>query len=130
MTSITRTNKSYSKSAQSYIIALSDTSSDIATGTNIESFRFDFECELSCVFIEVDSAQPPTGGDIICDVNFEGATIFIEKPKILATESKSQNIDFFSKKIFQQGDEITFDVDQVGSGDTGKRLKIHLIINL
>ena len=126
----TKTNKTYSVNTQSYVVALSGASTDISTGINIESFRLDFQCQLDAVFIEVDTNEAPTGENIICDVNFEGVSIFDEKPTILANESESKRIRAFTKSTFKEGDELSFDIDHVGLGDAGKRLKIHLIVSL
>jgi hypothetical protein len=72
----------------------------------------------------------PSGADLIVDVNKNGTTIFTtqaNRPRIVAgavvTASEVTNMNVTS---FAAGDELTVDVDQVGSSTAGSALTLFI----
>ena len=72
----------------------------------------------------------PTGGNLIVDINKNGATILSTKLSIDATEKTSVTAStppVISDSNLLDNDEITIDIDQIGSIINGAGLKIWLI---
>ena len=81
---------------------------------------------ISEVYIECKTA--PTGSTLIIDVNKNGTTIFTDQNNrpaiaISGTTATSGTPDVTS---FAKDDQITIDIDQIGSGDSGEDLTIQV----
>lgn len=122
---------SYVTSGQTNVIQLaaSDETSDLTTGTGKVTFRMPNALVLSAVRASVTTA--PTGSTIIVDINVNGTSIFTTNllsidagEKTSVTAATAANITTTS---LSSDDEISIDIDQVGSTVAGAGLKITLI---
>jgi hypothetical protein len=110
-------------------VALSDETTDLTTGTGKITFRMPGAFTLTDIRINVNTA--PTGSTIIVNVKKNGTTIFgANKLSIDASEKTSVTAATaanISTTAFASDDEITIDIDQVGSTIKGKGLKLWMI---
>jgi hypothetical protein len=110
-----------------FVIAASDESTDLATGTNKVYFRMPYAATLLAVRATVNTA--PTGSTLIVDINEAGSTILSTKLSIDASEKTSTtaaSAAVISDSALADDAEITIDIDQVGSTIAGKGLKVYL----
>ncbi len=99
----------------------------LEVGTNLAfPFRPSGVFTIEEVYVECKAA--PTGAAIIIDINKGGTTIFTDparRPQIAdggtAATSGVPNIPGLVKN-----DQLTVDIDQIGSGDTGENLTIQI----
>lgn len=113
---------------ESFVIAASDETTALTTGTAKVTFRMPYAFTLSSVKASVTTA--PTGATIIVDINEAGTSILSTKLSIDATEKTSATAAtpaVISDTALAADAEMTFDIDQVGSTITGAGLKITLI---
>ena len=112
---------------ESITIALSDLTSAIATGNGKESFRMPYAFTLTEVRAQLFTAQ--TSGSILTvDINENGTSILSTKLTIDNGEKTSVTAAtnaVISDTSLANDAEITFDIDQIGSGARG--LKVMLI---
>lgn len=116
------------KPTESLIIACSDETTAITTGTAKVTFRMPYAFTLSAVRASVTTA--PTGSTIIIDINEGGATILSTKLSIDASEKTSTtaaSAAVISDTSLADDAEITIDFDQVGSTIAGAGVKVYLI---
>lgn len=107
-------------------LALSDETSNLTVG-NLISFRMPYAMTLSEVRISVNDA--PTVSSIIVDVKESGVSIFSTLVSIDATELTSVTAAIpavISDANLSDDALITISTTQVGSGNTGKGLKLVL----
>ena len=113
---------------QSLIVAASDETTDLTTGTAKSTFRMPYAFTLSAVRASVTTA--PTGSTIIVNIKESGTTILSSRITIDPTEKTSVTAaaqPVISDTALADDAEITVDIDQVGSTVTGTGLKITLI---
>ena len=113
---------------QSLIVAASDETTDLTTGTAKSTFRMPYAFTLSSVRASVTTA--PTGSTIIVNIKESGTTILSSRITIDPTEKTSVTAaaqPVISDTALADDAEITVDIDQVGSTVTGTGLKITLI---
>jgi len=104
--------------------ALSDETSNLTVGTLI-TFRMPFAMTLSDVRISLNNA--PTISSVIVNVKENGVSIFSTLLSIDASEKTSVTAAtpaVISDVNLADDAEITVETTQIGSGDTGKGLKI------
>ena len=110
------------------IIAASDESTALTTGTSKVAFRMPYGMLLTEIRASLSTAQ--TSGSIFTvDVNEGGTTIISTKLTIDNTEKTTTTAatpPVISDAILTDDAEITIDIDQVGDG-TAKGLKVSLI---
>jgi hypothetical protein len=112
-----------------YVIACSDETSDLATGTAKVTFRAPVAFLLTAVAASVNTA--PTGSTLIVDINNGANSTLSTKLSIDASEKTSATaasaavIDTTYDDIAADA-EITIDIDQIGSTVAGKGLKVIL----
>jgi hypothetical protein len=112
-----------------YVIACSDETSDLATGTAKVTFRAPVAFLLTAVAASVNTA--PTGSTLIVDINNGANSTLSTKLSIDASEKTSATaasaavIDTDYDDIAADA-EITIDIDQIGSTIAGKGLKVVL----
>jgi hypothetical protein len=112
-----------------YVIACSDETSDLATGTAKVTFRAPVAFLLTAVAASVNTA--PTGSTLIVDINNGANSTLSTKLSIDADEKTSATaasaavIDTDYDDIAADA-EITIDIDQIGSTIAGKGLKVIL----
>lgn len=110
------------------IIACSDETTDLTTGTAKVTFRMPYNMKLTEVRASVGTA--PTGATIIVDINEGGSTILSTELTIDASEKTSTTASVpavISDDDLADDAEITIDIDQIGSTIAGAGLKVTLI---
>jgi hypothetical protein len=113
---------------ESLIIACSDETTAITTGTAKLTFRMPYAFTISAVRASVTTA--PTGSTIIIDINEAGSTILSTKLSIDASEKTSTtaaSAAVISDTSLADDAEMTIDFDQVGSTIAGAGVKVVLI---
>lgn len=108
--------------------ACSDETTDLTTLANAITFRMPYNMTLSEVRASVSTA--PVGSTIIVNVNRSGASIFSTRVSIDANEKTSTTAavpPVIIGPFLTDDEEITVDIDQIGSSTAGKGLKITLI---
>lgn len=113
---------------ESLVIACSDETTAISTGTAKVTFRMPYAFTLTAVRASVTTA--PTGSTIIIDINEAGSTILSTKLSIDASEKTSTtaaSAAVISDTSLADDAEITIDFDQVGSTIAGAGVKVYLI---
>jgi hypothetical protein len=113
---------------ESFIIACSDETSDLTTGTAKVTFRMPYAFTLTDVRASVTTA--PTGATVTVDINEGGSTILSTKLTIDASETTSESAAtaaVISDSALADDAEMTIDIDQVGSTVAGAGLKVTLI---
>lgn len=110
------------------IVAVSDETTALTTGTAKVTFRMPYAMTLTSVRASLSTAQ--TSGSIFTvDINESGSTILSTKLTIDNTEKTSTTAAtaaVISDTALADDAEITIDIDQVGDG-TAKGLKVILI---
>ena len=107
-------------------IAISDEINNITTGSAKITFRMPYAGTLQSVKSSLTTA--PSGSAVIVDINNAGVSILSTKLSIDSTEKTSKTSEspvVISNNVFNDDDEITIDVDQIGSIIAGKGLKIY-----
>ena len=103
-------------------------SGTLTTGTN-KALEILAPCALTIVKVKVVVKTAPTGSSIIIDVNKDGTTIFTtqgNRPEI-AIDGKEADSGTPDVTSLSEGDNVTFDIDQVGSGTAGAELTVHVV---
>ncbi len=116
------------KPTECLVIAVSDETTAITTGTAKVTFRMPYAFTISSVRASVATA--PTGSTIIVDIKETGTTIFSTKLSIDASEKTSTtaaSAAALSDSSLADDAEITINIDQVGSSVAGVGLKVYLI---
>jgi hypothetical protein len=110
------------------MVACSDPTTAITTGTGKVTFRMPYAVTLTAVRASVTTA--PTGSTLIIDINEAGTTILSTKLSIDASEKTSAtaaSAAVISDATLADDAEITVDFDQVGSTVAGAGVKVTLI---
>lgn len=110
------------------VIAASDESTALTTGTAKITFRMPYAMTLTAVRASLTTAQS-SGSIFTVDINEGGASILSTKLTIDNTEKTSTTAAtpaVISDASLADDSEITIDIDQVGAGDA-KGLKVTLI---
>lgn len=111
------------------VLACSDETTDLATGTARVTFRMPWAATLTAVRLSVNTA--PTGSALIADVNEGGVSVFSTRPQIdinTRTSVGSAVTPVISDSSLAADAEITVDIDQVGSTIRGRGLKVALYV--
>lgn len=114
--------------SQSIIVACSDETTALTTGTAKVTFRMPYAFTLTAVRASVTTA--PTGSVLTVDINEGGTTILSTKLTIDATEKTSTTAatpPVISDTSLADDAEITIDIDTIGSTIAGAGLKVALI---
>ena len=115
---------------QNFVIACSDETTDLTTGTDTTQFRIPYGFTLTDVRCSVNTA--PTGSTIIVDINEGGSSILSTKLSIDVSETKSTTAatpPVISDTSLADDSIISIDIDQIGSTVAGTGLKVVLIGN-
>jgi hypothetical protein len=113
---------------ESFIIACSDESTALTTGTAKVTFRMPYAFTVTAVRASLATAQA-SGSIFTVDINEAGTTIISTKLTIDNTEKTSTTAataPVISDSALADDAEMTVDIDQVGDG-TAKGLKVVLI---
>lgn len=111
-----------------YVIACSDETTALTTGTAKVTFRAPHALTITAVRASVTTA--PTGSVLTVDINESGTSILSTKLTIDATEKTSTTAAaaaVISDSSIASDAEITIDIDTVGSTIAGAGLKVTLI---
>lgn len=117
-----------SEESVTFMLALSDETSDLETGTSKTTIRMPFPMVLTEIRGSVNTA--PTGANIIVDINQGGTSILSSRLVIDAgdkTSVGSSSPYTIVNSSLTDDAEITLDIDQIGSTIAGKGLKVSLI---
>jgi len=113
-----------------FIIACSDESSDLETGTKV-TFRMPYAFTVTAVRASLTTAG--TGGTLVTvDINEGGTTILSTKITIDASETTSTTAStpvVISDSALADDAQMTVDIDAIGSSNAGKGLKVYIIGN-
>jgi hypothetical protein len=115
--------------ADIYVIACSDETTALTTGTGKVTFRMPSAGTLTAVKATVTTA--PVGSALIVDINEAGTTLLSTKLSIDDGEKTSATAAtpaVISDSALANDAEITIDIDQVGSGTAGAGLKVYLYV--
>lgn len=126
--SITLAMLDNSARVESFIIACSDETSSLTTGTAKVTFRIPYAFTITNIRANVNTA--PTGSTLNVDVKKNGTSVFSTILTIDATEKTSVTAAtpaVISTSSLSDDDEITIDITQVGSTIAGKGLKVTII---
>ena len=113
---------------QSIVVAASDETTALATGTAKVTFRMPYAFTLTSVRASLTTAQA-SGSIFTVDINESGVSILSTKITIDNTEKTSTTAataPVISDTSLADDAEITIDINQVGDG-TAKGLKVTLI---
>lgn len=117
------------KPVECLIIAASDETTALTTGTAKTTFRMPYAMTLTAVRASVTTA--PTGGTLLTvDINESGTTILSTKLTFDASEkttTTAATAAVISDSSLADDAEITIDIDAVGSTIAGAGLKVYLI---
>jgi len=115
--------------ADIYVIACSDETTALTTGTGKITFRMPSAGTLTAVKATVTTA--PVGSALIVDINEAGTTLLSTKLSIddgEKTSSTAATPAVISNPALADDRRITIDIDQVGSGTAGAGLKVTLYV--
>jgi len=116
---------------QSFIVAASDESTALTTGTAKVSWRMPYAFTLTAGAggLTASCNQAPTGAVLTVDVNEAGSTILSTKLTIAigSTTSVGGTAPVISDVNLAANALMTVDIDQIGSSNAGTGLKITLI---
>lgn len=109
--------------AQSTVIFISSVTGDAATGTGVMTWRWPVAATLDA--IRGFCHEAPTGANAIVDVNLTGTGTIMTTNKITIEDGEKTTESATTKPAltttsFSKDDELTFDIDQVGSTTEGK----------
>jgi len=110
------------------VIACSDETTDLTTGTAKVTFRMPYK--MNCTEVRANVNTAPVGSTIEVDINKSGASILGTVISIDASEKTSTTATtppFIDTPTLEDDTEITIDIDQVGSSTAGKGLKVVMI---
>lgn len=113
---------------QTIAIACSDETTALTTGAGKATFRMPYGFNLAYVRASVTTA--PTGAVLTVNIKRNGATILSTKITIDAGEKSSFDAavqPVLNTATLSDNDEISFDIDTVGSTVAGAGLKVYLV---
>jgi hypothetical protein len=113
---------------ETFILACSDETTALTTGTAKLTFRMPYAFTLTAVRASVTTA--PTGATLNVDINESGTSILSTVITIDASEKTSTTAAtaaVISDGSLADDAQITIDIDQVGSTIAGAGLKVYLI---
>ena len=116
------------KPLESFVIAVTGHTTDLAAGTNKLSYRMPYAFEIEEVRGSLTTAS--TGQDVKVDINEGGASILstVITIEIGETTSKSATVQpVVSDSSFADDAELIIDIDQAGTTTAGAGLKITVI---
>lgn len=113
---------------QSFVVACSDETTDLSTGTGKVTFRMPYAFTVTEVRASVTTA--PTGSALQVDINEAGTSILSTEITIDDGEKTSETAataPVISDSALADDAEITIDIDAVGSTTPGAGLKVTII---
>lgn len=123
-----RGDGTFSKVIECIALSPSDDAADLTTGTSKVTFRSPYNFTITAVKASLTAA--PVGSTVVVDINKNGTSILSTKLSIDATETTSKTAAtpaVISTATLLDDDEITVDIDQIGSSTAGKGLKVYIL---
>ena len=122
----------HTSAVESFIIACSDESTALTTGTAKVTFRmpYAFTLNAGAAGLTASCNQAPTGAILTIDVNDGGTTIMDSTKLTIAigsTTSVGGTAPVLTDVSLAANAVITIDIDQIGSTNAGTGLKVTLI---
>ena len=111
------------------LVACSDETTNLTAGTAKATFRMPWAATLTGVRASVSEA--PTGSTLVVDINEAGSSVLSTKLSIDASETSSTTAAtaaVISDTALANDAVITIDIDQIGSTNPGKGLKVTLYV--
>ena len=113
---------------ETFIIACSDETTDLETGTGKAEFQMPYAFTITDVMMTLTTAG--TGSEVTVDINEGGTTILSTKLTTDASEKTSRTATtpaVISDSALANNAVITIDIDQIGSSVAGTGLKVYII---
>ena len=120
LSTFTESSHDHDNPTQSLIVACSDETTALTTGTAKATFRMPYAFTLTAVRASVTTA--PVGSTLTVDINEAGSTILSTKITIDASEKTSTTAatpPVISDTSLADDAQMTVDIDQVGSSTAG-----------
>ena len=118
----------YTANTTSFVLACSDETSELTTGTKV-TFRMPYAFTVTAVRASLTTSA--TGGTLLTvDINESGTTILSTKITIDASETTSTSAvtpPVISDSALADDAQMTIDIDNIGSTNPGKGLKVYII---
>ena len=130
LSTFTESSHDHDNPTQAIIIACSDETTALTTGTAKSTWRMPYAFTLTAVRASVTTA--PVGSVLTVDINEAGSTILSTKIEIDANEKTSTTAStppVISDTSLADDAQMTIDIDGVGSSTAGAGLKVTLIGN-
>ena len=130
LSTFTESSHDHDNPTQAIIIACSDETTALTTGTAKSTWRMPYAFTLTAVRASVTTA--PVGSVLTVDINEAGSTILSTKIEIDANEKTSTTAStppVISDTSLADDAQMTMDIDGVGSSTAGAGLKVTLIGN-
>ena len=112
-----------------FLLDIGDETTDITTGTAKKTLRIPLNLEVSTLRASVNT--DPTGSSIIVDVNANGTTMMdtdkLEIDVSTSTTTAAATAPVITNAKIFDDQELTVDIDQIGSTIAGKGLKLAVI---
>lgn len=96
----------------------------VSVGVGNLRFYIEDDCVIETVRASVGA--PPTGSDLVVDVNLNGASVFTTSPHPTVATGANTGVAVPDTVAAAAGDYLTFDIDQVGSATPGSDLVIQI----
>lgn len=114
---------------QRIVIPLSDTTSNLTTGTGVNFLRDQLH-KMKIYNVGAYCSTAPTGAAIQVDINLTGTGSILSTPITIDAGEKSSTTaatpPVISTSIIPADGELTFDIDQVGSTVAGVGLYVYI----
>jgi hypothetical protein len=111
------------------VVACSDETTNLTAGTAKATFRMPWAATLNAV--KADTNEAPTGSTLVADINEAGTSVLSTKLSIDASETTSATAAtaaVISDSALADNALMTIDIDQIGSTNPGKGLKVTLYV--
>ena len=110
-------------------LAISDETTALVTGTADATLRVGYAFEITAVRASVSTA--PTDATLIVDINLTGTGTIMTTNKLSIDSTEKTSITAataagLTTTTLASDDELTFDIDQVGSTVAGAGLKVYI----
>lgn len=117
---------------ESISVAISDMTTDLTVAASLAYFRCPYDLTLLSIAASVGTA--PTGANIIIDANDgKAGTSIMTTNKCVIEVNETDTLTATTQPTltttsFSAGDQIWFDIDQIGSSTAGNAAQVHLSI--
>lgn len=91
------------------------------------SLRYYLDDSYEIIRVRASVGVPPTGSDLVIDVNKNGSTLFpdqAQRPRIVDGSNTGYSVP--SNRLLAEGDYLTLDTDQIGSTNPGSNLVVQV----